>query len=225
MKELVRPPTLTTAVVDAIKESILRGDLRPGEPLREVELGKSLQTSRGTVREALRQLQNQGLVELIPYRGAFVTQLTPKKAHEIYTVRALLEPYAVRLGMEGKFYTDEVCQELEDLIAYLSQVDAAERYSEVVSTDIAFHRALTSACEHDLLTTILEELRPLTYLFIFTTELLRSDVNPTAASHAVILDSVRSGDAAAAEGAVRDHILESGELLLRRLDDEDKGTL
>ena len=72
---------------------------------------------------------------------------------------------------------------------------------------------------------ILEELRPLTYLFIFTTELLRSDVNPVGASHAVILESVRSGDAAAAEGAVRDHILESGELLLRRLDAEDKGTL
>jgi DNA-binding GntR family transcriptional regulator len=225
MKELTRPPTLTSAVVEAIKDSILRGDLRPGEALREVELSQSLATSRGTVREALRQLQSQGLVELIPYRGAFVTQLTPKKAKEIYTVRALLEPYAVRLAMENKCYTPEVLGELADLIERLREMDAAEHYSDVVSTDIAFHRALTSVCEHDLLTNMLEELRSLTYLFIFNTELLRSDVNPVGASHAVILDSVRSGDPEAAERAVREHIVDSGELLLRRLESMDQATL
>ena len=223
MKELTRPPTLTSAVVDAIKESILRGDLRPGEALREVELSESLRTSRGTVREAFRQLENQGLIELIPYRGAFVTQLTPTKIKEIFTIRALLEPYAVRLASEGRRYTPEILGQLDDLIERLSDQEAAQRYADVVSTDIEFHRTLVSVCGHTLLINLLEELRSLTYLFMFNTELFHSDVMPLGASHGAILESLRTGDAEVAERAVRAHIVQSGELLLERLENMGNG--
>ena len=89
-----RPPTLTATVADSIREGIFRGELHPGKPLREVELAEALDVSRGTVREALRQIQDESLVEVIPHRGAFVTNLTPKMADELHTIRALIEPLA-----------------------------------------------------------------------------------------------------------------------------------
>ena len=87
VQRLVRRPTLTAAVVGSIRDSIFRGDLQPGEPLREVELSESMDVSRGTIREALQKLQEENLVEVFPRRGAFVTRLTPRKAQELYTPR------------------------------------------------------------------------------------------------------------------------------------------
>jgi DNA-binding GntR family transcriptional regulator len=219
VKEIVRPQTLTSAVVDAIRDSILRGDVQPGEPLREVELGQLLNTSRGTIREALRQLQSQGLVEVIPYRGAFVTQLSTQKIKEISSMRSLLEPYAVRLAMENRAYTDDVIDSLRQLIQTLAELESAGNYSELISTDIEFHRLLVEGCQHELLLHMLEELRALTYLFIFHTKLYHSDRADEDITHTAILQSILSGDPAHAERVVKEHILEAGESLIKRLDE------
>src|SRR5208283_1850229 len=100
----VRPPTLTATVVDHIRAAIVQGQFAPGAPLHEVDLCNLLGVSRGTVREALRQLRDENLVEIVPHRGACVTTLSPRRAWEIYTLRAQLEPYAVRLAIEREAY-------------------------------------------------------------------------------------------------------------------------
>ncbi|MCP4536946.1 MAG: GntR family transcriptional regulator, partial [Chloroflexi bacterium] len=87
--QLVRPPTITKAVADTLREAILCGELEQGEPLREVELSQSLDVARGTLREALRMLQEDGLVETISHRGTFVTKLSARKVREVYTMREL----------------------------------------------------------------------------------------------------------------------------------------
>ena len=83
MERLNRPPTLTAATAQNIQQAILRGDFAPGDALREADLSENLGVSRGTVREALRLLHQEGaLVEVIPHRGAFVIQLTVERAKE-----------------------------------------------------------------------------------------------------------------------------------------------
>jgi DNA-binding GntR family transcriptional regulator len=96
---LQRPETLTTAVASFIRTAIVHGRLAPGSRLSEVALANELDTSRGTVREALRTLVDGGLIEAIPHRGVFVTQLSVRATWEITSLRALLEPYASRLAL------------------------------------------------------------------------------------------------------------------------------
>src|ERR1700730_11406682 len=128
----VRPPTLTATVVDHIRESIVRGQLAPGAPLHEIDLSKSLGISRGTVREALRHLHDENLVEIIPHQGAFVTELSAKRAREVYTLRAQLEPYAVRLAMERKAYREQDLEELDGLVRRLGALERKGGLFEII---------------------------------------------------------------------------------------------
>ena len=98
---LQRPDTLTDAVAKHISDAIVRGEFKPGSSLPEVALAHDLRTSRGTVREALRKLAAGGLVEIIPHRGVFVSQLSVRATWEITSMRAILEPYAARLALEA----------------------------------------------------------------------------------------------------------------------------
>ena len=85
-------------VVDAIERSILRGEIEAGQHLAERELAEQLGVSKTPVREALKELGRRGLVVSVPYRGAHVRAVDPEQARNIYSVRLLLEPEAVRLA-------------------------------------------------------------------------------------------------------------------------------
>lgn len=217
MKNLVRPPTLTSAVSDAIRQAILRGDYLPGDPLHEVELGKSFDISRGTVREALRQLQQEGLVEVFPHRGAFVTLLSSQKVKEIYTLRALLEPYAVRLAIESKAYQPSDIAELQYLVKRLGELDGQSVDPELINTDMRFHRLMCERCGHQLLLEVLNNLQSLTLLFILNTKLYHSDLERDEATHAEILEGIQSNDPQRAEGILRNHLVDAGTSLLARM--------
>src|SRR5271166_3464988 len=151
LQRVNRPPTLTAATAQNIQEAILRGDFAPGDPLREAELSESLEVSRGTVREALRWLHQEGaLVEIMPHRGAFVIKLSLERAREIYTLRALLEPYAIRTAMENRAYSEADLKELEALVGRIEQLEKEGNDSALVKVDIEFHRLATRRCNHQL---------------------------------------------------------------------------
>lgn len=217
MKQVERPPTLTSAVVSAIRDTILRGEILPGAPLHEENLSQSLNISRGTVREALRQLQSEGMVEVFPYRGAFVTRLSIEKIKEIYTLRALVEPYAVRLSLENHCYTAEDFREMRSLIEQMGVHEADGSYSEMITADIQFHHLISRACNHELLLNVINSLQSLTLLFILNTKLYQSDMIRDDASHTAILESMLSGDPQQAESVLRQHITDAGTSLLKRM--------
>jgi DNA-binding GntR family transcriptional regulator len=210
-KQIVCPPTLTAVVADAIREALFRGEVCPGEPLREVELGQSLDVSRGTIREALRQLQEDGLVEIIPHRGAFVRKLSPQTAEELYTLGALLEPYAVRLALENK----ALAQRLGDLE---QQADATY---ETVKADVEFHHLICSRSDHHLLLEIFKGLQSLTRLFVFNVQLYQSDAYSDEPSHYEIFKAIQAGDPEHAAETLRGHIEAVGVALLTRMEELD----
>jgi len=214
----VRPPTLTATVVDHIRESIVRGHLAPGAPLHEVELSKSLGISRGTVREALRHLHDENLVEIIPHQGAFVTELSAKRAREIYTLRAQLEPYAVRLAMERKAYRQQDLEELDTLVRRLGELERKGDLFEIITTDMEFHRAMCERSDHGLVIDALRSLRFQTRLFILNTILYHSDLELDELTHRAILVAISGGDPTRAEESVRKHIIDAGTYLLRSME-------
>jgi DNA-binding GntR family transcriptional regulator len=218
MTQLLRPPTLGRVVIDKIRETILRGELLPGAPLREVQLSNSLGVSRGTIRESVRQLREEGLVEIFPHRGAFVTHLSHKKAKEICTLRALLEPYAVRLAVEKGAYEPQVLDRLEALLSRWGELEREGNIHEILNTEIEFHRGICQGSGHQLLLEVLENLVSQSQLLALHTKVYGTDLVSDDASHRAILDAIRSGDPTVAEEAVRRHILDAGELLIGRLE-------
>jgi DNA-binding GntR family transcriptional regulator len=221
MKHIDRPPTLVAAAATSIRDEIVNGVLLPGTPLHEVELANTLDISRGSVREALRLLQQEGLVEIIPYRGAFVARLTPERVKEIYTLRALLEPYAVRLAMENHAFSDEDQEELKTLVERMSELEQRGNYAGMIETDIQFHETTSKYCDHSLLMDVLLNLQSLTLMFILNTKLYQSDMVPDDVSHRSILEGILSGDPDTAEQVVRQHIVDAGSSLLNRMEEID----
>lgn len=220
MKKVQRPPTLAVAAANSIKDAILEGQLLPGEPLHEIELSEKLNISRGTVREALRLLSQEGLVEVIPYRGAFVACLTPQMVEEIYTLRALLEPYAVRLCMEKGAFDAETLDQMAALVRRMGEMEQAGNYSETIKADIRFHEIISERCGHRLLTEVLKNLQSMTLMFILSTKLYQSDMISDEVTHQAIYEGILSGNPQLAEEIVRKHITDAGTSLLRRMASE-----
>ncbi len=222
--KLVRPPTLTASVVDAIRDSIYRGTYQPGEPLREVDLCESLQVSRGTVREALRELQSEGLVEVIPHRGAFVPRLSQQTAKEVHTLRALIEPYAVRLALENDTYTEENLQAIEALAQRLHKLEQerGDTY-ETVQADVEFHHLICRPSNHKLLLDILGQLQSLTWLLVFNVHYYKSHEYSDEPSHVEIAEAIRSGDTNLAADTLKHHIDAAGKTLLLCMEELNSG--
>src|SRR5512136_1735553 len=129
MKKVERAPTLATAAAKNVRDRILRGELLPGEALHQVELSNTLHISRGTLREAIRLLQSEGLVDIFPHRGAFVARLTSERVTEIYTLRALLESYAVRLALERDIYSEADFRRMKALVRQLGELEMTTGYA------------------------------------------------------------------------------------------------
>jgi DNA-binding GntR family transcriptional regulator len=183
-------------------------------------LSERLGVSRGTVREALRFLHQEGaLVEIIPHRGAFVIKLSLERAREIYTLRALLEPYAIRTVMENRAYSDSDLAELQALVQQIDELEKEGNDFALVKADIEFHRLATQRCNHQLLLEMVKKLQSQTLILIFNTKLYRSDPVPDSVSHRAVLEGLRAGDPAAAEEIIRKHIVDAGSSLVKRMEE------
>jgi DNA-binding GntR family transcriptional regulator len=214
---VVRPQTLSAATQDAIRAAIFSGELRPGQPLREVELSSTLQVSRGTMREALRALEEEGLVKVIPHRGAFVVQLAPRTAQEVYAVRLRLEPYAVRVAMENHAYTEADFAALEQRVRQMGESTAAGRPAETIQLDREFHYHMCRPSDIHVLLRVLENLRSLTTLCMHYIKIYDPDSTPDEPSHKLILDALRSGDPEIGEAAAKKHLEDFGTRLVNQM--------
>jgi DNA-binding GntR family transcriptional regulator len=214
---LHRPQTLTTAVATYIRDAIVHGEFAPGSRLPEVALAVQLETSRGTVREALRTLADGGLIEVIPRRGVFVSQLSVRATWEITSMRALLEPYASRLALESSGPDRSIRADVEAAFERLSAAVVTGDPLTVADADVAFHRSIFARCAHGMLLSQLETLQVLSRRIVLTNQVLSADAPTLIAQHAPIVEAVALRDPELLEAAVRVHVIEAGELLMTRM--------
>lgn len=119
---------------DYLSNSIINNQFQPGQPIIEQEISKTLGTSRTPVREALKQLESEGLVRHIQGRGTFVSQVTTQDVEEIFDLREMLEVLALQ-GAWGKIRDDEI----EELVKFLSSLDAKCSSDDFYESDRRFH--------------------------------------------------------------------------------------
>ena len=124
--------TLRESIVDIIRKRIINRELQPGQKIVEQELAKEFKTSRAPIREALRELENEGLVEYVRNAGCSVKEITFEESFEIYLMRANYEIMAVRL-LGGKI-PEETLQEMEEILERMKNLDVDE-YDQLFSYD------------------------------------------------------------------------------------------
>jgi Transcriptional regulators len=190
---LERPKTLTTAVAAYIRDAIVHGEFAPGSRLPEVALATQLETSRGTVREALRTLADGGLIQVIPRRGVFVSQLSVRATWEITSLRALLEPYASRLALGASGADPAMRVEVEAAFEVLRDGVKTGDPVTVADADVAFHRSVFARCRHEMLLSQLETLQALSRRIVLTNQVVSADAPTLIAQHA---PNCRGGGAA-----------------------------
>lgn len=141
--------SLRGRVFHRLREDILSGKYKEHEELKEVAISEEMGVSRTPVREALRQLELEGLVSIIPNRGAYVTGITRKDVQDIYAMRALLEGLCARWATER--ITKGQLEEMEETI-FLSEFHASRNHAEqLTELDDQFHEILYQACDSKML--------------------------------------------------------------------------
>ena len=128
---------LRDLVFEALKEAILTQKLHPGERLLESELAVELGVSRTPVREAIRRLEQENLVVMIPRKGAYVAGISLKDIHEVYEIRAALEALALELA--AAYITDEELAELARQVSEEEAMTEDGRLNEIIFIDSSFH--------------------------------------------------------------------------------------
>lgn len=140
MRENYKVVTLREQVNGFIKSKILSGEIKPGEKINEIELSQELGTSRGPIREALRQLEQEGLVSYAANKGCTVTKLTVEEMYEMSLIRADLEMLAVNV-CEGK-YSDETIEQMDECVKRMEQYDSQRNLGKVIEEDQKFHELI-----------------------------------------------------------------------------------
>jgi DNA-binding GntR family transcriptional regulator len=195
-------------VANEIRTAILAGDLAPGERLKQEQLAADMSVSRIPVREALRVLEAEGLVETLPGRGSMVAELTRDDAADALTVRGTLEGLAARLAAER--VSPEVIARLSDAVEKGKRASERGDHATASSAHTVFHLELAKAGGNTHLHDELELLPAKTEWFVST--LLQSRSDYSWQEHEAILDAVASGDADLAERLTRlhsEHVIES----------------
>jgi DNA-binding GntR family transcriptional regulator len=209
--------TLLSAVTAALEQAIVRGDFQPGCALREVHLATRFKASRGTIREALRALSETGLVEMQSRRGAVVPRLAPQRAREIFSLRAVLESFAVKLALTEGRIRDLERERIRSAFEHMRSCVNTNEVAALVEADMAFHWAICSPCGHTLLLDHLRRLQVGTRQFIVCTKFYDSDADSEVESHAPLLRAVLQNESDRAEVAMREHITTAGERLLLKM--------
>jgi DNA-binding GntR family transcriptional regulator len=192
-------------VAGRIREAILSGELPPGAKLIETELADRFGTSRGPVREAIRELAREGLVSELPRRGTQVSTLTAHDLSEVYTVREALEVSASRVVIAGA--SDDELLGLEAHLLALESPPAGAGYLDQAVHDLAFHRSLVALARNQRMAGMYEQMLQQTMLLLR----IAAQENPTLrtdlrrAAHRDIFGALVGRDEIAARDAVEAH--------------------
>lgn len=155
---------LRDVVFNTLRQAILKGELKPGERLMEIQLAQRLGVSRTPIREAIRKLELEGLVLMVPRKGAEVAKITEKSMQDVLEVRRALEGLAIQLAC-GRITKEEIKELEEKKKQFEEVVKKEEDVVKMAEADEAFHTVIYNATLNNRLITILNNLREQMYRY------------------------------------------------------------
>jgi DNA-binding GntR family transcriptional regulator len=196
--------TFVDQVVEALLERALKGVILPGERLYELDLSRDLGISRAPIREALRILEAQGVVESAPYRGMRLAPLTADRIRHINLVRFELEKLALREALASE--KQALLRELDTIVRAMRMAGDHGDRLEIARLDTEFHGVLCAHGRNPVIMTMWSMLRP-QLLIVFGMSMFEKDPTGIADEHVQLLAVLRDKSAEKAIDALRDHIV------------------
>lgn len=195
---------LRDVVFNTLRQAILRGEMEPGERLMEIQLAQKLGVSRTPIREAIRKLELEGLVVMIPRKGAEVAHITEKDMRDVLEVRCTLEELAVTLACKN--VTDERISELRAANKVFEAAIISKDVVNIVDADVQFHDIIYAMTDNARLIQIINKLREQMYRY-------RLEYVKNARTHSIlisehndIIEQLSKKNVEAAKSVVRQHI-------------------
>lgn len=209
---------LREMVFESLREAIILGRLKPGERLMEIQLAEEMGVSRTPVREAIRKLELEGFVVMVPRKGAYVAGISLKDIVDVFEVRAALEGLAA--GLAAERITDE---ELEQLERSLIQVNISSEgnINAFVEGDSSFHNLIYLASRNQRLVQIITHLQEQIQRFRMTTLSQPGRTKIALDEHKKIVEAISERNAELSQTLAREHIENAEQILLNALREEE----
>lgn len=208
-------PALRHEVRNHLRNQIFEGTLQPGVRIVESRLARELGISQTPVREALRELEQMGLVVSYPNRGSSVRKIEPSDADEMYTLRAHLEAMAITLALPR--LTDDDLNTLDRLIDEMVAAGEKDDPELLTERDTQFHEFILERSGHGLLLRTWQGISPLNWTMMTVIRLKDRNLRELAERHRPIVEALRARDAEEAVRTIREHVLVLGERVVRDL--------
>jgi DNA-binding GntR family transcriptional regulator len=197
-------PTVRAIVARKLREAIMSGNLKPGQRLVERELCEMMGVSRTSIREALRLLEADGLVNTVPHRGPMVSTISLEEARQLYAARAVLEGYA---GREcARLHDPAVVRKIGEALGRLKVALAESDMIAVLEAKTDFYAALIGGCQNAFIERMLKPLHDRITLLRITSMSHPKRVNKSLREVTAIWRAIQSGDEDLAERCCVDHI-------------------
>jgi DNA-binding GntR family transcriptional regulator len=199
--------SLRQQVAETLRNAIIHGELAPGDRLREEDLSEQLDMSRGPIREAMRQLEQEGLIASFPYRGTVVAEVWGEEVLAVLVpIRATLELFALTHALRRLDERD--FRALAEIVAEMETAAESGNLARVVELDMSFHRLIVERSElfHSL--QLWEMISPRMRGLFFRMGPHHTSLEAIAEQHRTLLAALQSGDEARAYETLKEHIAE-----------------
>jgi len=199
-------------VYEALRDAIINQAMKPGERLMETELAEEMGVSRTPVREAIRKLELEGYVVMIPRKGAYVSGLSIKDINEVFEIRGALE--ALAAGLAAQRATQEEIEEMQRNVFMEAAHWETNDLMLTIESDTKFHEQIYGASRNTRLLNMIKELREQVQRFRTTTLAVPGRLKFALDEHRKIVEAIAERDVAAAQKAASDHIESAENALL-----------
>ena len=195
---------LRDVVFNTLRRAILRGELKPGERLMEIQLANKLGVCRTPIREAIRKLELEGLVLMIPRKGAEVAEITEKNLRDVLEVRCALEELAVQLACD-RIERNRI-RELHAAAAHFRDILDSDDITQIAAADEAFHDVIFKATGNERLIQLLNNLREQMYRYRIEYLKKKECYPQLLKEHATIMKAIEEHDKEKATRITGQHI-------------------
>ncbi|WP_027405762.1 GntR family transcriptional regulator [Anaerovibrio sp. RM50] len=207
---------LREVVCETLRDAIRKGKLKPGERLMEIQLAEDLGVSRTPVREAIRKLELEGYVIMMPRRGTYVANLSIRDVNEVFEIRTSLDSLAS--GLAAERITEEELERLQRLLVAIGGYIEENDMDKIVECDTEFHDLLYQASRNSRLVGIIFNLREQLTRFRSTSMAFPGRLKATLEEHRRIVEAIAQGDVAEARAAAEYHMEKSEQTLLESME-------
>lgn len=197
--------SLSDRILTIIERAILTGSIKPGERLIETELAKNLGISKSPVREALKRLEGEGIVKLIPRKGYFVRDIDRKSIEEFFDVMFILEPTSALLSLKKK--SETVYMEIDEILHNMDRCLRKKDYESYRALNDQFHGLFYGLTDNEWIIKILGILRKQAYLLRSLSLYTKDRFLHSIEEHLAIADAYKKGDKKLLEKAVKNHLI------------------